>query len=331
MPLLLQTLAEELRETSFPAAELEKLKQQTIAAIREQQANTRARAYERFTQLVFDPNNPFYQHAGEWLIASVAALTVADVRRFYDERYGGRSLILSIAGAVNASDVRAQFQTAFGAFAGPESIEVDVNDPAQQETMQREVVLLKDKANVDVLLGSAAPLRRDAADYYAALLANSALGESTLSSRLGLQVRDREGLTYGIGSRFRAPSLAAGPWYIAVSVNPQNVEQALNSALKVLRDYVAHGIREDELADEKSSAIGSFKVALSTNAGLAEALWNAEFYRLGTDYVDRYPQLIEAVTRAEVNAAIRKYFRPEQLTVVIAGDYETATVGTPAS
>jgi zinc protease len=170
-------------------------------------------------------------------------------------------------------------------------------------------------------------LRRNTEDYYAAILANSALGESTLSSRLGLQVRDVEGLTYGIGSRFRAPSLAAGPWYIVVSVNPQNVEKAIESALKVLKDYVQNGIREKELADEKSSAIGSFKVSLSTNAGLAEAIWNAEFYNLGLDYVDRFPQLIQSVTVEEVNSAIRKYFRPDHLTIVIAGDYEMATKG----
>jgi zinc protease len=331
MALLLRTLAEELREPSFPADELEKLKQQTIAAIREQQANTRVRAYERFTQLVFDAANPFYLHAGERLIESISATTVADVRNFYEQCYGGRSLIIAIAGAVETEDVRAEFQRAFEAFAGPARVAVDVNDPAQQEAMQRDVVLLPEKANVDILLGSAAPLRRDAADYYAALLANSALGESTLSSRLGLQVRDREGLTYGIGSRFRAPSLAAGPWYIAVSVNPQNVEQAINSALGVLRAYVTDGISSDELAAEKSAAIGSFKVALATNAGLADALWNAEFYQLGPDYIDRYPQLIEAITDAEVNAAIRKYFRPEQLTIVIAGDYEAATAGAPTS
>ena len=134
-----------------------------------------------------------------------------------------------------------------------------------------------------------------------------------------------------IGSRFRAPSLAAGPWYIAVSVNPGNVERAIDSALRVLREYVSEGIRPDELEDEKSSAVGSFKVSLSTNAGLAAALWNAEFYRLGADYVDRYPQLVAAVTRDEVNAAIRKYFRPEQLTIIIAGDYEPATAGAPTS
>src|SRR5205085_9336820 len=137
--------------------------------------------------------------------------------------------------------------------------------------------------------------------YYAALLANRALGESTLSSRLGLQVRDAEGLTYGIASRFRAPTLAAGPWYIAVSVNPGNVERAIGSTLQVLREYVREGVRPEGLEDEKSSAIGSFKVSLSTNAGLAAALWNAEFYQLGLDYADRYPQLARALTLAEVN------------------------------
>jgi zinc protease len=326
LELLLDALAECLRAPAFPAEELEKLKQQQIAAIREQQSNTRHRAYERFTQLTFEPDNPFYLHAGEQLIESINATTVEDVRSFYESRYGGRSLIISVVGDVAAGAVESRFTELFADFAGPESVEVSVADTLQREGTQRESVVVKEKANVDVLLGSAAPLRRDAADYYAAVLANSALGESTLSSRLGLQVRDREGLTYGIASRFRAPTLAAGPWYIAVSVNPSNVERAISSSLSVLRDYVETGMREDELADEKSAAIGSFKVSLATNAGLADAMWKAEFYRLGVDYVDRYPQLIESVTLAEVNAAIRKYFRPDHLTVIIAGDYDAAAI-----
>jgi zinc protease len=231
---------------------------------------------------------------------------------------------------VDADEVRQKFEEAFGGFVGPASVEIQVADPAPREAALREVVFLKDKANIDLLLGSAAPLRRDASDYFAALLANSALGESTLSSRLGLRVRDHEGLTYGIASRFRAPSLAAGPWYIAVSVNPSNVERAVESSLAVLREYVREGIRPEELEDEKSSAVGSFKVSLATNAGLAEALWNAEFYRLGCEYLDRYPQLVHAVTIEEVNAAIRKYFRPDHLTVVVAGD-TPALKPTPAA
>lgn len=327
LPLVMRTLAEELREPAFPADELEKLKQQTIAAIQEQQANTGFRARERLTQLIFDPANPFYLHPGDKLIQSIKSITADDVRRFYTERYGSRSLILAVSGDVNAAEVRRQFDEVFGSFQGPQSVDINVTDPQPQTATKREVVLLKDKASVDILLGSAAPLRRDSKDYYAALLANSALGESTLSSRLGLQVRDKEGLTYGIFSRFRAPTLAAGPWYVGVSVNPNNVDKAINSALNVLRDYVKNGIRPEELADEKSSAIGSFKVSLSTNAGLAQALWNAEFYKLGVEHIDRYPQLIQAVSVEEVNAAIRRYFRPDQLTVVIAGDFEAAKPG----
>ncbi|MBC7932612.1 MAG: insulinase family protein [Rubrivivax sp.] len=323
-PALVRLLAEMLREPSFPADELEKLKQQTVAAIREQQSDTRWRAFERLSQSVFDEANPFFVHGGERLLESIGSITVEDVRAFYEKFYGGRSLIISVAGDVRANEAVRLLREALDGFGGPESVEVSVSDPEPQEGARRELVLVKDKANVDVMLGSAAPLRRDASDYYAAMLANRALGESTLSSRLGLRVRDAEGLTYGIASRFRAPTLAAGPWYIAVSVNPENVERAVASALGVLREYVEGGIRADELEDEKSSATGSFKVSLSTNAGLAAAMWNAEFYRLGLDYVERYPQLVRAVTIDEVNAAIRKYFRPDHLTVVVAGDVAVA-------
>ncbi len=321
LPRFIETLAEILREPSFPADELQKLKQQTVALIQEQQANTRFRAYEKLTHIIFDPANPFFVPPGEQLVNSINSITVEDAREYYQQRYGGRSLILAVSGDVEASDVQTRFADAFGNFAGPENVDVNISDPAPQSEARREIVVLKEKASVDVMLGCAAPLRRAASDYYAALLANSALGESTLSSRLGLEVRDREGLTYGIGSRFRAPGLAAGPWYVAVTVNPRNVERAIESATNVLSGYVENGIRPDELADEKSSAIGSFKVALSTNTGIAEALWNAEFYSLGADYLDRFPQLVQAVTVEEANTAIRKYFRPECLTAVIAGDY----------
>src|ERR671939_1820520 len=99
-PLLVELLAEMLREPSFPADELEKLKQQTVAAVREQQSDTRWRAYERLTQAVFDEENPFYTHAGERLVESVNSITVEDVRGLYERFYGGHSLIFSVAGGV---------------------------------------------------------------------------------------------------------------------------------------------------------------------------------------------------------------------------------------
>ncbi len=322
LPLVLTALAEELREPAFPADELEKLKQQVIATIQEQQTNTGYRALQRFSGLIFDEANPYFIPSCEALIDSINSITVDDMREFFEARYGGRSLIVTIVGDVDTKSVSDQFEKLFGSFEGPESVDIDVIDPLLNNSPLREVVVLKDKASVDIVLGSAAPLRRSSLDYYAAILANNALGQSTLSSRLGLQVRDKEGLTYGINSTFQAPSLAAGAWSIGVSVNPANVERAIDSALKVVRDYVENGIRADELADQKSSAVGAFKVGLATNRGLARALWNAEFFSLGVDYIDRYAEIIQSVPLDEVNEAIQKYFRPEMLVTVIAGDYE---------
>jgi zinc protease len=327
LALVIGALAEELREPAFPEDELEKLKQQTIAQIREQQNNTRYRAFERFTQIVYPRENPFHIPPSEELIASIASVTTEDVRRFYERQYGGRSLILAICGDLATARTQELIRGAFGDFAGPANIEIEAADPEPLAQLRREFVRVPDKANIDVVMGKHAPLRRRSPDYHAALLTNNALGQSTLSSRLGLQVRDREGLTYGIGSRFYSPGLVAGPWYIGLSVSPENLDRATASALNVLREYVAHGITPQELADEKSSAIGSFKVSLSTTAGIAEAIWEAEFYGLGLDYLDRYGDLIEAVTLDEANAAIRRYFTPDDLAIVLAGDFEREDEG----
>jgi len=323
VPRLLEVLAEELKEPAFPADELQKLKQQAIASLRERQNNTGYRSYQRFTTLVYDPANPYYVADVDKLAASIASITPEDLRRFWQQHYSGRSLILSVAGDVDSDAVRRLFADAFARFDGPE-VQVPAA-PAAAPIPKRDAVAIPDKANVDIVLGLPASLKRSSPDFHAATLANNALGQSTLSSRLGLVVRDREGLTYGISSRFGSPTLEPGPWFVTVSVNPQNVQKAIDTTVAVVRDYVEKGIRPEELADEKSAAIGSFKVALSTNSGLAQALWNTEFYKLGIDYLDRYPEIVNAVTREQVNGAIRKYFRPDQFTVVTAGNVTPAT------
>jgi zinc protease len=321
LQLIITAVSECLREPLFSTEELEKLKQQVIASIQEQQQNTRYRAYERFTNLIYDSSHPYCATPGEDLIKSISSITIEDVRAFYEKQYDGRSMIMSVVGDIDAEELAKLFDDAFGSLSGDANVEIKNVAARDLSGIRHEVVQIKDKANVDVIMGHATDLMRGSADYYAATLANSALGESTLSSRLGLRVRDKEGLTYGINSSFRSPSLVAGPWYIGVSLNPQNVEKGINSALEVIRDYIENGIREDELADEKSSAIGSFKVGLGTNAGLARRIWTDEFYGLGIDYVDRYADIINNITIEEVNAAIKKYFRPDDLTIVMAGDY----------
>jgi len=321
---VLEIIADVLRRPSFPDDELSKFKKHTIGRIRRSQENTGVRALERFSQLVFEPNNPFYEPSAEERIQSVEALRREDLVQFYQDHYGAASMVLVLVGDVVAAEVTALVEPLFGEWEPGVRRPIQVPRTPLRPGGIRDVLRMPDKASVDVVLGHAGQLRRTDPDYYAAIIANAALGYSTLSSRLGVRVRDQEGLSYGIISRFLEPTFADGPWVISVTVNPSNVERAIESTIDVVRSYVAEGMTPEELENETSAYIGSFTVGLGTNGGIANQLLMAELYGFGPDYLDRIPADVEAVGLEEANTAIEKYIHPDRLITVIAGEYDAS-------
>ena len=319
LPMIVSTLAEELREPAFPTEELEKMRQRIIANIKEEQDDTRVRAYDRMTQLVFPEGNPFHQTPAEKLIGQIETITVDDAREFHLKYYSPSSMILAVVGDVRADDVYALMEEKLGKWQGAPETLIDIPETSLQSAAIREAVVMKDKPNADVAIGHASRLRRLNPDFIAARIANNALGQSTLSSRLGLKVRDEMGLTYGINSSFAESGIGDGPFVITVTVAPQNIDLAVGATMEIVNDYIANGIREDELRDEQSSMIGSFKIGLATNAGMAGQLAAAELFGLGVKYLDDYPSLVSLITKSDVDEAIRKYIHPEVATTVIAG------------
>ena len=78
---------------------------------------------------------------------------------------------------------------------------------------------------------------------------------------------------------------------------------------------------DKELAEEKSSRIGRFKVDLGSNSGIAQALDAAIYYGFGVAYLDEFPGLVAAVTTEQADAAFARRVRPEAFTVVSAGTF----------
>ena len=321
LPLLVTTMAELLREPVFPLDELDKLKKQYLASLKESLDDTGTRAYERLTQLVFDEAHPFHRFTTERTMREIETVTRDDVAQFYQEHYGADGMIITAVGDVEPDAIRDLIGEHLGDWQGAKAKPIEVPFTALQPTPQREIVFLKDKPNCNVVIGHASGLRRVNPDYYPAIIANRALGQSTLSSRLGLKVRDEMGLTYGINSSFAESGFADGPFVISVSLAPQNIETAIDTSLQIVSDYLASGISEAELADEQSAMVGSYKVGLATNAGIAGQLASVELFKLGIDFLDRYPDVIRAVTKDEVDAAMRKYIHPHKTTTIIAGSY----------
>ena len=178
---------------------------------------------------------------------------------------------------------------------------------------------MEDKASVSIVMGHPTALKRTDSDYYAAMLANHVLGQSSLSSRLGVKVRDDLGLTYGIYSFFADVTRISGPWVLAVTTHPDNVETAIEASLAVVKDTLEQGLTAQELEEAKSSLIGSYLVHLTTYPEIASRLLQIEQYQLGLDYFQKRADHIQAVTLEDIQRVLRKYLHPEALHIALAG------------
>ncbi|MEO8433152.1 MAG: pitrilysin family protein [Acidobacteriota bacterium] len=317
--LLLERLVEILRTPVFPEDELDKEKKRLVGAIRQQQDQTSARAQETAARRIYPPGHPFHRRTGEERIARVEGLSRHDLVSFYGARYGAGTLRLVIVGDVDTERILSTLAASLDGWRrGPEAEIPDV--PVPPAVPLAETIEMPDKANADVVLAAPAALRRPDPAYLACVLANSALGQSSLSSRLGLRVRDVEGLTYGIHSSFHATHVP-GPFVVSVTVKPESRDAAVASTLDEIGRFIRDGMTEKELRDEKSSRIGKFKVDLASNGGISQAIDSALYYGLGLSYLDDFPNLVHAVTKEEADAAFASLVRPDAFTVISAGTF----------
>lgn len=319
--LLLAILADEVRNPAFADSELKKTKAEMKTDVLRAFDDTRQRAFDRLTQAVFAAGHPYRAPSKDEVLASLEAARPSDLRAFHKDRYVGSAIVLTIVGDVDPERIAASVDSLFGPIPRGSRPPADVLRTGREKPV-REAVALRGKANMNLLFGSASALRRQDPDYEAALVANAALGQSSLSSRLGKRVRDTEGLTYSIYSRFTMTDFLDGVWLADVAVAPSNLAKAMKSTREVIEGYCKDGITEEEVAVQKSFFAGNYKVQLATNAGIAQALAVAEKYGYGPSYLDEFPGRVSRVTREQVNAAIRAHLDPTTLNVIVAGDLD---------
>jgi zinc protease len=154
--------------------------------------------------------------------------------------------------------------------------------------------------------------------FYSASLMNQVLGGDTLSSRLGGEVRDRQGLTYGIYSLFQAGN-RPGPFLVSMQTAPEDADKAIASALKLLEQMKTQGLSTTELLTAQRSLTSNYPVDLANPDSLASTILMNEVYGLNPAELRQYPQQLEAVSQAQVNQVAKELINPTQAVVVTAG------------
>lgn len=319
--LLLETLADEIRNPAFQPDEIEKAKAELKTEVLQDADNTSLRAMDRITEIVFPAGHPYHAPTSDEMLSSLASATREDIVAFHHDRYNGSSMILAIVGDINSAEVASMVEKLFGNL--EKGSRVSFSQPrTAPDSPVREVVTLRGKANMNLIYGASSGLARKDPDYEAALIANAAVGQDAMSSRIGKRVRDTEGLSYSLASRFRMSDYLDGVWIVNVAVAPANLQKALASTKDEFEKYCRDGITEEEVATQKNFFAGNYQVRLGSNGGIAAALAEAEKFGYGPAYLDDFPRRIRSVTREQANAAIKTHMHPDKLNLVVAGDLD---------
>jgi zinc protease len=237
---------------------------------------------------------------------------------FHKQHYGPKGVVIAIVGAVDPVDAVQWVRAALGNWRNPDQLQPAALPPitALAETLIQKADI-PGKSQSDLVIGVAGPAR-SAADFIAASVGNSVLGQFGMMGRIGDVVREQAGLAYYAYSSLSG-GMGPGPWSVSAGVAPQNVEKAVELIQSEIQRFVTEAVSAEELRDSQANFIGRLPLALESNVGVAGALLNLERYNLGLDYYRNYADQINDISVNDVLIAAQNYLNPDKLAIAVAG------------
>ncbi|HWA15403.1 MAG TPA: pitrilysin family protein, partial [Gemmatimonadales bacterium] len=320
----LRLLGEVLREPVFPQKEFDELQREAVASIEENRSEPTAIGANAFSRYLnpYPKGDPRYVSTLDEQVADYSGATLDQVRRFYAEFYGASNGELSVVGDFDQGEVIRTANEIFGNWKSPQKFERvprEFKDPPGTHV----VLNTPDKANAFMLAGMNLPLKDNDPDYPALILGNYMLGGGFLNSRLATRIRQKEGISYGVGSMLSGSALdSAGSFQTYAIYAPENAAR-LEAAFKEEIDRVLKdGFTAEEVKEARTGWLQSRQVSRSQDPVLVSQL--GEYAFIGRDFsFDKGVEAkVAALTPAQVNAAIRKFIDPARITIVRAGDFD---------
>jgi zinc protease len=323
-PAAMKLLAEVLREPSFPASEFDQLKQQSIASIEENKSDPQTMAVTAMSrhQTPYPKGDVRYTPTADEEIADVKAVTLDDVKRFYSQFYGANNGQLAIVGDIDTQQTAALLGQLFGDFKSTANF-ARVASPYQEVPVVTQALEAPDKANAFFLAALNLKMRDDDPDYPAVVLGNYILGGgSGLESRLGTRIRQKEGLSYYVGSQFSASPLDDSGSFIGIAIYaPENVAKLEKAFREEVERALKDGFTQKEVDEAKGGWLQLRQVSRAQDASLARTLASELFLNRTLAWDAQLEEKIKALTPQQIVEAMRRHIDPSKISIFKAGDF----------
>ena len=322
LPAALALVAEILRQPAFPRDEFEQLRQTSLASIEAQVSDPGARAGLELTRHLnpLPEQHWFYNATPQERIARLKALTLEDVERCYRDFVGASDATLAVVGDFDADEITGVATTLFADWKSPSSY-TRVKMPFVNAPPLDRVIETPDKANAVYRAGLNLRVRDDDADYPALVLGNYLLGGSS-TARLAARIREKEGLSYSVGSFLSASSFDQhGEFGVFAIYAPQNRAALERMVKEELQRALKDGFSEAEVDAAKKGLLQARQVARNRDSTIAGRLLSYLVLDRTFAWDAQLEKSIAALKPADVLAALRRHLDPARMSVVRAGDF----------
>ncbi|HYC05325.1 MAG TPA: pitrilysin family protein [Azospirillaceae bacterium] len=319
------------RETAFDLARLamtaprfdqdavERIRRQILTGLKRDQTDPNYIAQLTMMRALY-PDHPYGKPA-RGTPETVAAITRDDLTGFVKARLGRDRLKVAVSGDITEQELGPVLDKVFGALpAKAEPFTVpDVAPAAKGQVLAVPVPIPQ-----TIMSMAQRGLKREDPNWYAASLLNYVLGGGGFSSRLMDEVREKRGLTYGVGTGLQ-PYKRSAVMTAGGSTMNEKAGQALDLIKEIWGRVAREGITAQELQDAKTYLTGSFPLQLTSNGAIAGVLLQLQRDNLGIDFLERRNELLNQVTLEQVNALAKDLLDPKNLLTVVVGQPQGVT------
>lgn len=315
LPILLGTLTDVIRNSNFPIKELELSRQQALSSLDSELDDPQKIANRIFVQSVYPKKHPLHTFP---TAESIQQIKREDVIAFKAQHYRPDTTVLALVGDFEVNEVRSLMQAKLGNWqVKGKPLTVKYPSVGMPKNVVNVNPVVPGKPQAITYMGYTAINRQDRR-FYAAMILNQILGGDTLSSRLGAEVRDRQGLTYGIYSNFLTGK-NVGTFLIEMQTSPEDAHKAISSTRNLLKQVHQQGVTQQEVETAKRNLISNYNISLANPELLSQRMVMNEVYGLNQMELRSFISKIKRVNLSQVNQAARELLHPDKIVVVTAG------------
>ncbi len=310
----LATFQQVISQPQFAPSEFQRIKNQTLIGLKQQQERPGYVAKKAFYQSIYGQHP--YAHLTGGDQGSVSAIQLKDIKQFYQQYYVSRNAILVIVGDLTDIKARAVAESLFQPLRlGEKAVQLpEVTLPLKGKNQH----IAFPSTQTHVLAGLAILSRQDA-DYFPLYVGNHILGGSGLVSKLFGEIREKRGLAYSAYSYF-TPLAVQGPFTMGLQTQNKQRTVAIDVMLKTLDNFVKFGPTQVELTAAKKNLTGGFVLRFDNNRKLLNYIAMIAFYQLSLDYLDTFQDKVSRVTLNDIKSAFHRRINPDLLQIISVGD-----------